>query len=90
MHSFPGMFVEEGGDKWYEKQWFYIACGVVGAVLLCCLCLLCGRAHRDNSGRGTGKAHPAGKTVLVFFCCPLGFLVYDGLCLHESGIFFFA
>ncbi|CAN0438998.1 unnamed protein product, partial [Laminaria digitata] len=54
-------FVEPEGDKWYEEVWFYIACGVVGGFLLCCLCVLCSRAHKDNSGRGIGKGHPAGK-----------------------------
>eukprot|EP00903_Cladosiphon_okamuranus_P005702 g5662.t1 len=54
-----GDFVEESDEKWYEKTWFYIACGVVGAVLLCCLCLLCRQAHGDTSGRGPPKQYAA-------------------------------
>lgn len=61
----PGDFVEEAGDKWYEKTWFYIVCGAVGVVLLCCLCLLCWHAHGDNSGRGT-KPPGAGASLLIF------------------------
>lgn len=47
--------MDESGEEFYEKTWFYIACGAGGGVILCCLCLLCCRAHSDNSGRGTGK-----------------------------------
>ena len=65
-----GDFTQGGGDKWHEKDWFYIVCGVVGGVLLCCLCVLCCRSHRDSSGRGTGKPRPAGRCwVLICFCC---------------------
>lgn len=61
-----GDFVEETEeDEWYEKRWFYIACGVVGAVLLCCLCLLCRQAHGDTSGRGPGKPSAAGKLCRI-------------------------
>eukprot|EP00752_Nemacystus_decipiens_P012783 g11321.t1 len=56
-----GDFVEESDEKWYEKTWFYIACGVVGGVLLCCLCLLCRQAHSDTSGRGPGKPYVAAR-----------------------------
>lgn len=47
---------EEPGDEWYETLWFYIVCGVVAVFLVCFLCVLCRRAHGDNSGRGTWKA----------------------------------
>lgn len=58
--------MEESDEKWYEKTWFYIACGVVGAVLLCCLCLLCRQAHGDTSGRGPTKPYVAGKLPCPF------------------------
>lgn len=63
-----GDVVEEAGDEWYEKTWFYIICGAVGVVLLCCLCLLCWHAHGDNSGRGT---KPLGPGALLLFSAML-------------------
>ncbi|CAB1113149.1 unnamed protein product [Ectocarpus sp. CCAP 1310/34] len=61
MANLGGEFVAEPGDEWYEQQWFYIACGCVGAVLLCCLFVLCRQAHGDSSGRGPVKTRAVAK-----------------------------